>query len=402
MEDKLFKFANNSRGIYRPNEFARILGILLFAKAGRVKSRLTFGAASYDAYESSDTEICRELVIRDIKVSGKENVNKSFIPLTKETADDNVADILGMITDELGEIPDNDFEDLLDDFGSLLVQWRALEVPKCSEEDAYELVYELVQRCYEHKAYRTALRLSGLLYCADEPKKQPNLAKTDLLLGMVMYELGYMEAAKQCFIFADKDTKGKCWNDVPEKYRELLDKETKLEMTAEVSEVQKFIDDGIASGKIKVYTQEEVDLYHAGKLEVEFPDPQKQEKERNKIGEKAIKAYEKNKSVEEALAVFTAEPEVYEQAAYLYFMQANAYLDDDDFENALTSIKKAYNCKNGRINGMVLLTFAIVLSKMGRYNEANIYIFRAYILFGKEFIVDKLGEGALEAIEDYL
>lgn len=41
LEDKLFRFADNSRGIYRPNEFARALGILLFAKAGRVKSRLT-------------------------------------------------------------------------------------------------------------------------------------------------------------------------------------------------------------------------------------------------------------------------------------------------------------------------------------------------------------------------
>lgn len=51
-----------------------------------------------------------------------------------------------------------------------------------------------------------------------------------------MYELGYMEAAKQCFIFADKDTKGKCREDIPEKYSELFDNETKLEITEEAIE----------------------------------------------------------------------------------------------------------------------------------------------------------------------
>lgn len=116
-------------------------------------------------------------MIRDIKVSGKENVNKSFIPLTKETADDNVADIMGMITDELGEIPDDDFGDLLDDFGALVAQWRSLDLPKCENKGAYELVYGLVERCFNHKAYNTAMRLSGLLYVADEPKKSRTLRK---------------------------------------------------------------------------------------------------------------------------------------------------------------------------------------------------------------------------------
>ncbi len=411
VDTEVFKLAESSRGPYRPHEFARVLSILLFAREGRENSRLPWLSIANDASESGDLEICREIVFRAIKECRKENVKKSLIPLTKESADDNAADIMGMIVDELGELSEEEYEELLDDFGALLVQWRELEVPKCKDKGAYELVYQLVQRCYEHKAYRTAMRLSGLLYVADEPKKKPNLAKTDLLMGMVMYELGYMEAAKRCFLFADEDTKGGCWEGVPEKYRALLEQETKLEITEEVLELQKFLDDGIASGKIKTYTQEEVALYHDGKLEVEFPDPKKQDKERKKIAEKALKAYEKHadgdaeerlKGIEAAFAVFTEEPEVYEQAAYLYFMQANGYLDEGDLENALATIKKAYNCKNGKINGMVLLTFAIILSKMERHSEATVYIFRAYILFGEEFVTEKLGEGAMEALEDYL
>lgn len=387
-----------------PPDFGRAICIMRLAEEGREAYRaMTYSARP--ALESGDFEICRELVLRAIKESSKsdvKNADRAFIPLSEETKDDNVADIMGMIMDELGELPDDDFGDLLDDFGALVAQWRSLELPKCANKGTYELVYELVERCFNHKAYKTAMRLSGLLYVADEPKKKPNLAKTNLLLGMVLYELNYLEVAKRCFIFADEDTKGKCWKDVPEKYHELLNQETRLEVTEEVREKQKFLDNAIASGKFKGYTLEQTREYRAGKLEIEFPDPQKIEKERNKIGEKAIKTYEKNKSVEEALAVFTEDPEVYEQAAYLYFLKANFYLEEDDLENALAAIKKAYNCKNGKINGMVLLTFAIILSKMERFNEANIYIFRTFILFGADFIAEKLGEGALETIEDYL
>ena len=260
-------------------------------------------------------------------------------------------------------------------------------------------------------AYRTTTRLSGLLYVADEPKKKPNLAKTDLLLGKVMYELGYMEVAKRCFMFADENTKGECWEDVPEKYRALLEQETKLEITEEVLEKQKFIDDGIASGKFKTYTLNEVRKYRDGQLKIEFPDFKKQDKERKKIAEMALNTYGKHadgdaserlKGIDAAFAVFTEEPEVYEEAAYLYFLKANIYLEEDDLENAYACIKKAYGCKNGNKNGMVFLTTAIILSRMERISEATVYIFRSYILFGGEFVLEKLGEGAMEALEEYL
>lgn len=100
--------------------------------------------------------------------------------------------------------------------------------------------------------------------------------------------------------------------------------------------------------------------------------------------------------------MFTEEPEVYEEAAYLYFLKANIYLEEDELKKVYDCIKKAYKFKNGNINGMVLLTTAIILSRMGRSSEANVYIFRTLILLGAEFVEEKLGEEALEALEDYL
>lgn len=31
-------------------------------------------------------------------------------------------------------------------------------------------------------------------------------------MGKILYELGHLEVAKRCFLFADEDTKGECWN----------------------------------------------------------------------------------------------------------------------------------------------------------------------------------------------
>lgn len=398
---------------YRIYDFARSIAVLQLAREGRPAYRV-WGLSAEIAFDNGDLEICREFVTREIKESSKGDVansNKAFIPLSKESADENVADIMGMITDELGELTEDDYEELLKDLAAPLDQWRNLEVPKWQDKAAYNIVYEILRLCYEHKAYRTALRLLGLLYVADERKKMPNLVKTNILAGKILYELGYMEAARRCFLFADRDTSRKRKEPFPEEYRAFLEQETNLEITDEVPEKQKFIDDGIASGNFKAYTLEEIRESRHGKSEIEFLESEKKDKERKKLGEKALNAYGKHadgdaeerlKGIDAAFKVFTEEPEVYEEAAYLYFLKANIYLDKDELENAYDCIKKAYGCKNGNKNGMVLLCTAIILGRMGRSKEATVYVFRSYILCGSEFVSEKLGESVMEALENYL
>lgn len=357
----------NERGVY---EFARAMAVLQLAREGRLAYRIWALSADI-AYANGDLEFCREFTIRESREGYSE---ERYNPLKRESADENVADIMGMITEELGELSEDDYKKLLEDFAAPLVRWRMLKVPKYRDEDAYDTMYEIVQQCYGHKAYHTALRLLALLYTVDAKNTKPNLINTNILAGKITYELGYMEVARRCFLFAAKDNSKKRRPPFPEEYRAFLEQETKLEVPKEVLERQKFIDDGIASGKIKTYTKEEVDQYCDGKLKIEFPDPKKQDEERNKI----------------------------EEAANLYFMKANIYLEEDDLENAYACIKKAYGCENGSKNGMVLLTTAIILSRMKRSSEAAVYIFRSYILFGEEFIVEKLGESAMEALEGYI
>ncbi|MCM1536470.1 MAG: hypothetical protein NC126_11160 [Clostridium sp.] len=316
---------------YLPNEFRQTIDILLLATAGRQRDKMIW----------------------------------------KCGADEHAADIMRMLMDELDELSEEDYGKLIDDFMEPLDKWSALEAPKRRSKDAYALVYEILRQCYEHKAYHTALKLAGLLYIADEPKKMPNLVKTFLLMGKILYELGYMEAAKRCFLFADEDTDGQCLKDIPEQYHSLLLQETRLKISEKALEKQKAL-----------------------------LDSKKRDDERKELGWKALDIYkeyeagdlkERQKGVNTALKVFTEEPENYEAAAYLYFMAANVYFENDNINTAYNCIKAAYNCKNGSQNGRILLFRALILGKMGRTNEAHLYVFRSYLLESRESITDIMG-----------
>lgn len=54
-------------------------------------------------------------------------------------------------------------------------------------------------------------------------EEEENLSNTIFLMGKIVYELGYLEVAKQCFLFVDEDTKGKCWKELKKYYAKELD-----------------------------------------------------------------------------------------------------------------------------------------------------------------------------------
>lgn len=406
-----------SKGRLCLNEFAQTMVLLLLVLEEKNNSRIVWLYSAGIAFNCGDLEICRELVLFAIEKSGKSDVNNSngeFIKLSREDKEVNTADILGMIVEELereGHLGEENYNELLDDFANPLEQWRELDVPKSKQNGSYDLVYKIVELCYKHNAYRTAMRLSGLLYISDQTKNKENLSKTIFLMGKILYELGYLEVAKRCFLYADEETKGECWNSDDEEYHALLQQETKLELTEEILKKDKELKEKINSGEIKLYTEEEVDKYYDGELDIPFTDPKKQKKARTKIGEKAIKKYEKYaqdsveermKGIEEAFSVFKEEPEVYEAAAYLYYLKANIFLSQNDFETAYEYFLRAYQCAEGKRNGLVLLGTAITLSQMGRMKEAVVYLFRTYILYGKDFITEKVGEKPWKMVEKYL
>lgn len=204
MWSAVYSLVMGAKGNEFPNEFSLVMAILLFALDTRQGSRSVWMMGMHTTYEQNDMEVCRELIFRAIESGAKSDVKnstKEFIPLSKETKEENIADIFGMITEELEAdgLEEDKYHQLLEDFAKLLVKWRELEVPKTCAEKSYEIISEIIETCCRHKAYHTAVRLSGLLFAADRTKKKEYLPTTMYLMGKVMYELNYMEVAKRCF-----------------------------------------------------------------------------------------------------------------------------------------------------------------------------------------------------------
>ncbi len=87
-----------------PYEYAQIMALLLFTIEKRENSRGIWVDSAHLAFNYYDLEISREIVIRAIEADCKHNVKISkeeFIPLSEENSSQNIADILGMIVDEL-------------------------------------------------------------------------------------------------------------------------------------------------------------------------------------------------------------------------------------------------------------------------------------------------------------
>ncbi len=394
-------------------EFAQSLVILLLTYVKRTYTRMVWIDAAEIAWNRGDMEICREIVKYASKQgAGVKGSNKEYVVLGRESKNENVADILGMIIEELREsnsLNEKKCKELLKDFGEPLDRWRNLEVQKAYQDESFDLLYQILELCMKHKAYHTAYRLVVLLFIADRAKKKSQLPKAMMIAGKLSYELGYMAVAKSCFECADQESKGKCWKDEDEKYHAVLQMETKLEITDEVRQVQKRMDEWVESGEFSTYSYDDIYASFDGEIEIPKIEPKKLKKTRMKVGEKAIQVYEKYaqgsredklKGIERAFKAFKEAPEVYEAAAYLYYIKANIAISEKNYELAYEELKKAYNCENGKRNGLVLLCFAIILSHMGRREEAKTFIYRAYILCGKKFVVDSLGFDAWQSIQN--
>lgn len=86
------------------NEISQAMVTLLLALEKRNNSRTVWSYCASIAFNCGDLEICRELVIFAIKKSSigdVRNSNREFIKLSKEDKEQNVADILGMVVEEL-------------------------------------------------------------------------------------------------------------------------------------------------------------------------------------------------------------------------------------------------------------------------------------------------------------
>ena len=408
-------------------KFLQALVLLELAYENRDNYRDAWRESAIASMFWGDKEIARELACFAAKQSCRSDVANShyeFAILMKQDKDENVADIIGMVIDELSAqkpLEGAELEAILSDFAEPVLQWRALEVPKYAKNGSYQVIEPILELCMRHKAYVTALRLSGLLYISDISKKKwEKLGYTMMLTGRIAYELGFMEVAKQCFLFAEKDTDGACFEGQDDKYRVLLDTKTELEFTQELKDGKQYVQDLFASDSVYAFSIDEYDEILDGKIKVPpyglkgsdfyYPD-KKYASARNKYNKKAMKEYdahangtpqERIDAIQKAFGLLVEEPEAYECGRVLYMELAKIYIEQEDYDKAREYLKKAYNSKEGKCSAAVLLGFYEVCNAQKQTTEAAAFLFRAYVLAGKDFVLEHVGVGAWELIKKYI
>ena len=230
-------------------------------------------------------------------------------------------------------------------------------------------------------------------------------------MAKVAFDLGYLEVARQCFLYVDEKTNQRCWDADSNKYRVVLNQKTHLEVPEEAFELEEMVKQKLDMGEIMLYTKQEVWDYLDNKIAIPFKDSMQIAKQRAKIGEKAVKKFQKYKKgtpeeqmkgIDEAFAVLTEDKYLYEDAGYLFFTKGKIYERLNDYENAYSCFLESYKCLNAKQNPILLLSIATQLFVRKRNAEGIAYVFRAYMLSSKEQILGLVERAWKHMEERYL
>ena len=379
-------------------QYAQIMVLLFHLIAETAEDASAIIAYMKMSYKFMDFEISREQAMYALKYVSKSdlrNSGKEYIKLLEEDRDTNVADILGMILDELeskGNLSEEDYDKLLTALAKPIERWRNYDLPKATQEGSYKTIKQIVDVCYEWKAYQSLLRLLGILFIAGG-KSREYFYNNLFFMAKVAFDLGYLEVARQCFLYVDEKTNQRCWDADSNKYRVVLNQKTHLEVPEEAFELEKVVKQKLEMGEIMLYTKQEVWDYLDNKIAIPFKDSMQIAKQRAKIGEKAVKKFQKYKKgtpeeqmkgIDEAFAVLTEDKYLYEDAGYLFFTKGKIYERLNDYENAYSCFLESYKCLNAKQNPILLLSIATQLFVRKRNAEGIAYVFRAYMLISKE------------------
>lgn len=143
---KMLRYASGSSDLY---EFALVMIILKLALVKRNFNAGEWLDGARIAYKMGELEICRELLYDSsvgLGIKTVKNDNRDFGAILQETKEQNAADILGMIVEELEAdgLGEDDYEQILKEFAKSLELWRNIETPKINHNK--EICYDLCMR----------------------------------------------------------------------------------------------------------------------------------------------------------------------------------------------------------------------------------------------------------------
>lgn len=346
--------------------------------------------------EHNIPEFCREVVLRNLKYmrrSDLPNSGKEYVEVIKEDKNTHVADILGMIVEELqekGVMTDGLYEELTEELQEYLIRWRELDVPKLNRKEAHPVMKAIEEICFQHQAYRTCLILSPM-YMLSGKECDDHFDESLFFIGKVLYELGYLEYARNCFQRVDANTNQACWSpEGEEKYRNLLKEETKLEVPQWVYDRDEEVQKQLQSGEAYLISDEEMtyDWILAGEK-----GNKSRERKNKKLLEKSIAVLSEqwesfetleggalHNKAEELLELLGDLGKSSEEMVSIYRRNGEEYLREQDYQRAEEEFQKAYSLQMGRYDSQLMSDLADLSEHLGQKGRAKAYRLRAKIL----------------------
>ncbi len=111
--------------------------------------------------------------------------------------------------------------------------------------------------------------------------------------------------------------------------------------------------------------------------------------------EEAVASYKK------ALSLLPEPKEKWEAALWIYTALGDAYFNMDELETAEQYLQKAMACPDGPLNPYIQLMLGKTLYELGKGEEAQDHLLRAYELDGEEVFEDE-DPKYLDCIEDLI
>lgn len=346
--------------------------------------------------ERNIPEFCRETTLRDLKYTRRSdlpNKGKEYVEVIKEDKNTHVADILGMIIEELlekGVMTDGLYEELTEELQEYLIRWRELDVPKLNSKEAHPVMKAIEEICFQHQAYRTCLILSPM-YMLSGKECDDHFDESLFFIGKVLYELGYLEYARNCFQRVDANTGRACWSqEGEEKYRNLLKEATKLEVPQWVYDRDEEMQNKVQRGEAILVPTEEMnyDRRMAGEKE-----NKSRERKHKKLLEKSIAALSEqweqfealeggalHNKAEELLELLGDLGKSTEEMVSIHRRNGEEYLKEQDYQRAEEEFQKAYSLQMGRYDSQLMSNLADLSEHLGQKGRAKAYRLRAKIL----------------------
>ena len=348
-----------------------------------------------DYGDFSIPELCREIVIRELKHTSRSdlsNSGKEFLEIIKESKNEHVMDILGFALDELlkkGELTDSMCEELTDSLKTPLLRWRNLDVPKTAKEESYQIMKELECVLFAHHAYETCLILSPMLMIAGTDC-QSHYEESLFFVGKILYELGYLEYAKNCFLRVVVNGREEVLNaSEDKKYKELLNADTYLMIPHWVEDQDLDIAQMLKNGQAFWASDDEADEIEE-KHDKDLKKKAKKEKAdivkcKENFGKlidllKGATGNQYHELLDEAKKEFDESGNSTSEIVTIYRLDGEAYLKEGDYEKAEYELKKAFTYAHGKYCPELMNDFAILAEHYNESGKAKAFRFRAEIL----------------------